>query len=514
MGRVKMDDTRFESIRRQIESGLSVAKISIMEKCSERTVRQIRDGHMVKPSLRDSLCSEPVWSMDIDWDAIYKGISISGHYLSQYWEESGVEISYSQFRRYFHHRFPLFKSQTSTPRVFSSGERIELDFSGTKVDWIDPLTSEIFEREVFVAVLGQSQKVFACTSPSQKVEDFIDCHNKMFEFFGGVPKLLVPDNLKSGVTVPDLYDPKINKAYEDMARHYDTVVVPARVYSPKDKSLAEISVKYIMKTLLFMYRHDTFTSPQEADEALLKVCERVNSRSHTRFKVSRHTRFEEIEKKALKPLPKIPYEFAIFKEAKVHPDSHIQVDYNYYSVPHRFRGQNLRVRLTPCQVEVFYHLEKVAHHRRISSRKGKYVTVVDHLPEASKAYLEMTPQNILSQARFIDQGLACFIDEIFKNQGALENLRRAQGLVRAAHSELKLMGREKAQLNIKEAIRQMKEFRQIRTKYFRDLLKKLRVSSVKEASSQIKRMPGNPNLRHTQHNPHINKGEPHGNRTN
>ena len=167
----------------------------------------------------------------------------------------------------------------------------------------------------------------------------------MFEFFGGVTRILVPDNLKSGVHKSDLYDPDINKSYEDMAHHYDTVVVPARAYKPKDKSLAELSVKFVMKAFSFTYRRHTFTSPEEIDEALLHICEKINSRVHTRFKVSRNQRFEESEKKALKPLPKSFYEFATFKKAKVHPDSHIQVDFNYYSVPHRLREQSVRVSL-------------------------------------------------------------------------------------------------------------------------------------------------------------------------
>ena len=261
MGRVKMEDVRFERIKQKINSGLSITKIAVLEKCSRRTVRQIRDGEMVKPSLREARCLEPVWSIGIDWDSIYKDVTIGGHYLSDLWEESDAKISYDQFRRYFHKRFPLLKLKVSTPRVFEPGERIELDFSGKRLDWIDPKTNELNKREVFVATLGHSQKVFAITCCSQKSEDFIRAHNKMFEFFGGAPRILVPDNLKSGVNKTDLYDPEINKVYEDMARHFGTVVVPARAYKPKDKSLAELTVKLVMKSFSFRNRRHTFTSP-------------------------------------------------------------------------------------------------------------------------------------------------------------------------------------------------------------------------------------------------------------
>ena len=514
MGRVKMDDARYNQIRKKIEAGLSVVKISQLEKCSQRTVRLIRDGKMLMPSRERSSTATPVWSLSLDWDEVHKDVTKRRHALSDIWEESKLEISYSQFTRYFHQRFPLLNLKTSTHRVFESGERVEVDYSGKRPEWIDIRTGEIFESEIFVSALGESQKIFACTSVSQKSEDFIESHNRMFSFYGGVPRIIVPDNLKSGVTQSDLYDPKINVAYEDMANHYNTVVIPARVYKPKDKSLVEGAVKLVSRYLRFWYRRETFTSPSEIDEALLKICEKINNKPHTRFRISREEKFLESEQKSLKPLPKNLYEFAKFKEARVYCDSHISVDHNFYSVPHVLRGKKVRVRLTSQQVEIFKDLEKVATHKRLSPNKGRYVTEIYHLPEASKAYYERTPQNILSQAKFINNKLSEFLSELFQSKGALENLRRAEGIVKVAQKEIELLNdQNRSSKNIHKAIEQMKEFNHFTTHYFRESLKVLRVDKSHCKGTIINRSSENLILRHTNNNP-ITKGVNHGISTN
>jgi len=498
MGRVKMISSRYLRIKVKIEAGIAVVRIAGLEGCSERTVRQIRDGTMPDPASVARSNEPPPWSAELDWDEIYKDVVEGDHCLSDIWEEKKPGVSCSQFRRYFNQRYPLLKKKISTPRFFEPGERVEVDFSGKKVAWIDVETGEISELEIFIGSLGHSQKVFACGVSSQKSEDFIDCHNKMFSFYGGVPRILVPDNLKSGVTKVDMYDPKINEAYEDMATHYDCVVVPARSYKPKDKSLAEGLVKLTMRSLRFLYRRHTFTSPEEINEALLLVCKRINEREHTRFKVSREERFQENEKGALKPLPENTYEFATFKEAMVHPDSHIQVENNYYSVPHEYRGERVRVRLTPSELSVFKDLKRVAKHKRAPKKKGRRSTELSHMPERSKAYLETTPQNILNQARFINKSLAECLSELFKEKGTLENLRRAQGIVRAAYAELRVRGREGASQNIEGAVKSMRGFNRVNTGYFRELLKKMQAEGHRENGfrPEIARNP-NPNLRHT-----------------
>ena len=505
MSRVKMDSQRYKQIKRKIEAGLSVAKISQLECCSPRTVRQIRDGEILNPSLAVDIHSVPSWATHLDWEEIYDEIVRKNHWRYDVWQERQPGVSYSQFTRYFNQRFHTRLQRVSTPREFDPGETIEVDYSGKKAEWVDISTGEVHVSEVFVSTLGFSQRVFSCTSRSQNCEEFLRCHNKMFRFFGGAARVLVPDNLKSGVVQPDLYDPKINPNYEQLSRHYNTVVVPARSYCPRDKSLVEGSVKLVMRAFQFWYRKHTFTSPQEIDEALLLICEKINSRVHTRFKETRNERFLR-ERDHLKTLPKAPYEHATLKDLKVYCDSHIKLEDNYYSVPHRLRGRTIRVRLTSEQVEILFNLDRVALHIRYHGKKGKYITEPSHLPENSKAYLETTPQSILSQAKFIHLELENFIKDLFEKKGTYENIRRSQGLISASRKEVERIGDEKAHANILTALQKMRELHQYRSYDFKKTLKDIRNTVPPIPPQKIQRQIENHNLRHTNNNP-IKKGE-------
>ena len=498
MSRVKMDSKRYKQIQSKINAGLSVSKISKLEGCSPRTVRQIRDGDIIDPStVKD--CPLPNWAVHLDWNDIYNEIIVGGHCRYDVWEERRPKVSYSWFTRYFNQRFRSKLKRVSTPRSFEPGESTEVDYSGKKAEWIDISTGEVHACEVFVSTLGFSHKVFACTSRSQRSEEFLRCHNKMLEFYGGATRVLVPDNLKSGVVQPDLYDPKINPNYEELANHYGTVVVPARSYHPRDKSLVEGSVKLVMRALRFLYRKHTFRSPEEIDEALLLICEKINNRVHTRFKETRNERFLT-EKDSLKSLPKAPYEHATLRDLKVYCDSHIKLEDNYYSVPHNLRGRTVRVRLSSEKVEVLHDMNRVALHTRYYGKMGKYITEPSHLPESSGAYLETTPQSILSQAKFIHSDLEIFIRELFEKRGTYENVRRAQGLISAARKEVARIGSKKFNVHIKEAIHQMKELNQYRTHDLKRALKELRNKVIPTPPQKIQRQIESNNLRHTMNN--------------
>ena len=512
MSRVKMDSQRYKRIKSKIDVGLSVNKVSQLEGCSRRTVRQIRDGDIIDPSIVVRVYSIPAWASPLNWDEIYDEIVNGGQCRYDVWEERQLEVSYSQFSRYFNQRFHFKLNKVSTPRHFEPGESIEVDYSGKKAKWVDPSTGEFHLCEVFVSTMGFSQKVFACTSRSQKSEEFLKCHIKMFKFYGGAAKVLVPDNLKSGVVQPDLYDPKINPHYEELSFHYNTVVIPARIYCPRDKSLVEGLVKLVMRFLRFWYRNHTFRSPEEIDEALLLVCEKVNSRIHTRFKETRNERFLR-EKGHLKLLPKAPYEYANFKDLKVYCDSHIKLEDNYYSVPHHLRGKIVRVRLTSERVEVLYDMNRVAFHARYHGKKGKYVTEPSHLPESSRAYLETTPQSILSQAKFIHVDLESFIKELFEKKGTYENIRRSQGFISSARKEVERIGSKKAHINIQKSLRQIGELNRYKTHDFKKALKDLRNQVAPISPLKIQRQIENHSLRHTKNNP-IEKGDDNESRSN
>lgn len=256
-----------------------------------------------------------------------------------------------------------------------------------------------------------------------------------------------------------------------------------------------------MRAFFFIYRRHTFTSLAEINHALAHVVDKINRKPHLRFKISRLERWAQQEKHALKPLPSVAFEAVEWKIAKVHPDCTISLESAYYSVPHPHRSKKVRIKLTSVHIEVYVDLERVAIHRRDFTRKGNRHMVSDHLPANSAAYRETTPQNLLSQARFISEGLRAVISELFEKD-TLGNLRRAQGLIRRAHNEIQDAGREQAEIRITEAIAQMRRFNNFRVRYFEATLTQLKQKAksgtpITPVDREIQRLPGNPMLRYT-----------------
>lgn len=498
MGRVKMDASRYAKIRAQIDAGIPARQIAKNLGCCDKTVKKIREGQTTDPRSHSSNREVPGWSQQVNWEDILADVQ-KGHLLSDLWnEQCAGQIGYIQFTREFHRQFPLHGKEVITRREHLPGEKLEVDYAGFRPEWIDPKTMSVNKMNIFVGSLCNSQKIFATASPTQSSEDFLDAHNQMFEYFGGVPKALIPDNLKAGVNKPHLYDPEINKSYQELADHYGTVVIPARVRRPKDKSLGELGVKLVTRFFRFHYRKHTFTRPEEIIEALQYVCEIINSRTHTRFKVSRDERFID-EKEHLKPLPELPFEYGRWEKRKLHPDCHLGIEGNYYSAPEKYRFQQLDVKIGLNSMEIFYQRERVALHKKVPAKKGIYVTDPEHLPEKSRAYMEATPQKILHQARFISEELHQFINELF-NSGTLENLRRAQGFMRTSYNEINKVGRKAAVVAVAKALNDCQLWDRRRVAYYQDRLKFYRTEGAERKNRPIKRNPENPNLRHTKIN--------------
>jgi len=481
-------------IKRMLAAGVSIRSIAAAKKCSRRTVREIRDGEFADPSKPKEIVG-PVWAEQVDWQEILSDARL-GHPIKYMWEDKYQEfVGYKNFLEQFHKRCPEFKQKTVIPRAFKPGDHCEVDYAGEKLGYYSP--RRFVEVPVFVGILCCSQKIFATARPSMKSNDFLDSHREMYEFFGGVPKVTCPDNLKTGVMKAHLYDPDINKSYQEMTRYYGTVVVPTRVARPKDKALVENAVRLVMRYFRWKFRKHKFTSLAEINAALRKVCEIINSKQHTRFKISRQQRFLEIEKDQLQPLPSVSYEIAEWKQVKLHPDSHVSVNSQFYSAPHQYRGEVLSVKITASQIEVFRNLERIAVHRKVISPMGTYTTNTDHLPANGRAYYESVPQNLLSQARFISSDLNALIRDLF-NEHTLGHLRRSQGLIREARRCINTHGRDQALPAITQAIVDMKRFNRIRVTHFKDLLKKYCQPSQTKVDRRIQRMPGNQNLRYAQ----------------
>jgi transposase len=224
---------------------------------------------------------------------------------------------------------------------------------------------------------------------------------RAFNFFGGVPTLLIPDNLKSAVTKACRYEPKINETYADLAAFYGTAVFPARPYKPKDKAKVENAVLVVERWILAKLRHHTFVGLASLNTAIKALLEDLNNRPFKKLPGTRRSQFEAIDKPALKPLPLRAYEMATFLTARVHLDYHIEIDHHYYSVPHQLVKELLQIRLTPSTVECFHQGQRIASHMR-SYRKSKHTTLTEHMPKAHQKYLEWSPERFLNWA--LDMG--------------------------------------------------------------------------------------------------------------
>jgi hypothetical protein len=226
-----------------------------------------------------------------------------------------------------------------------AGDKVFVDYSGKRVPIVDPLTGEVRMAELFIAVLGASNLTYADASWTQSLPDWIGAHVRMFRFFGSAPRLLIPDNLKSGVNKPSFYDPEINRSYAKMAAHYNVGVVPARPRKPKDKAAVEAGVRFAQSYILGRLRNVTFFSLAECQAAIVVALERMNGREMRRLGVSRRQLFDTIERPAMQSLPEQDYEYAEWRFARVGIDYHIEVEGFFYSVPHALLREQVDTRI-------------------------------------------------------------------------------------------------------------------------------------------------------------------------
>jgi transposase len=290
----------------------------------------------------------------------------------------------------------LSKQRLSMRQEHRAGEKLFIDYSGRKMSVVDPTTGEVREAEVYVAVLGASSYVYAEATWTQKLADFVGSTTRALEFVGGVPGALVIDNLKAGVTKADRYEGDVNRTYEEMARHYGTVVLPARPYKPKDKAKVEVSVQVVQRWIVARLRNRTFHSLGEVNLAIDELLDSVNRRVTRHLKRSREQLFEELDKPALQPLPAARYEVAYWKTVRPNIDYHVEVFEHLYSVPYALRSEALEARTTATTVELFLRSQRVASHMR--SHKSGHTTLGEHMPSSHRAHAEWTPSRFLHWA--------------------------------------------------------------------------------------------------------------------
>ncbi len=328
-----------------------------------------------------------------DWAVLARELKRPGVSMTILWEEYREAhpggYGYSRFcdlLRGFERRLTPVMRQNHV-----AGDKVFVDYSGKRIGIVDPGTGEIREAEIFVAVLGASNLTYAEATWTQQLADWTGAHVRMFRFFGGAPRLLVPDNLKSGVNKASFYDPEINRTYGAMAAHYSIGVLPARPYKPRDKAKVEAGVRFAQSWILGRLRQQTFFSLAECNAAIAHAMQRMNERPMRKLGVSRRELFEQIERDALQSLPDEDWEFAEWRRARINLDYHIEVHDFLYSVPYKLIRAEVDVRVTARMIEIFHRGARVGVHQRryMGARHG---TDPDHMPASHRHYADWTPE--------------------------------------------------------------------------------------------------------------------------
>lgn len=371
-----------------------------------------------------------------DWSVIHKELGRPHVTLILLWEEYREQhpdgYHYSQFCE--HYRRWRKQVSPAMRQNHVAGEKMFVDYAGSSISVIDPVTFEIRETQLFVATLGASSYTYAEATWTQGLADWTGSHVRAFAYFGGVPRQIIPDNLKSAVVKSCFHEPDINRTYADLARHYDTAVIPARPRKPKDKAKVEVAVQIAQRWILARLRHRTFTSLQELNTAIRELLEKLNARVTRHLGASRRELFEKTDRPALKALPADAYEYADWKQQRVAPDYHVTIDGHFYSVPERCTGAKLWIRATQHAVEVFDGGRRVACHIR-SRHQGGRTTLRDHMPPAHRRYADWTPEKIKAQAAGIGPHTQALVDLIMREKRHPEQgFRACSGILRLAGS--------------------------------------------------------------------------------
>jgi len=383
------------------------------------------------PQLADTRLRQVTWpAIGKHHDYITAQLA-AGVRMSTIWQrlrdEHGLAVSPASFRRYVAANVPEETRRAQVrvwnPRPAEAGEQAQIDY-GQLGRWLDPVTGRLRTVWAFVMVLACSRHMFVRPVVKMDQRAWTECHVAAFEFFGGVPARLVPDNLKTGVDKPDLYDPKLNRSYAELAAHYGCLIDPARALKPRDKARVERPMPYVRDSF---WRGREFTSLAQMQAEAVRWSAGVAGRRACRplEGAAPATVFEAVERDALAPLPAGPFILATWAKAKIGPDIHAQVDRVLYSVPWRHIGKTADVRLTAAMVQFFIGGQLVKTHPR--KTRGKQTDFADYPPEKIAFHMR-TPAWCRRQAAVIGPACEQVITGLLTDN-ALYRLRAAQGVL-------------------------------------------------------------------------------------
>ncbi len=385
---------------------------------------------------------DPVW---IHTERQRKGVTLELLHL-EYLEQHPDGYRYTQFCE--HYRRWCKRQRLSMRQVHRAGEKLFVDYAGAKPKVVDRRTGEVREVELFVAVLGASSFTYAEATESQRVADFVASHTRALEFFGGVPELVIPDQLKAGVTRACRYEPGLQRSYDEWGQHYGTTLLPARPRKPRDKAKVEVAVQVVERWILARIRNETFFSRTELNQRIRGLLDDLNARPMRAYGQSRRERFEQLDRPALRPLPAEAFELAEWKHAKVNLDYHVEFERHFYSVPHPLVHERVELRATATSVEVLHKGRRVAVHRR-DPMPGAFTTEPAHMPKAHQKHLAWTPTRLIDWGRSVGPETEVLITAILADRPHPEQgYRSCLGILRLA----KQYGNERLEAACKRAV--------------------------------------------------------------
>ena len=401
--------TNYREILRLSSLQYSQRTIESMAHCSRHTVRDVLQAASergVSWPLPDDITNAELEQLlfpnkhkassqyaEPDYPYIHRELARSGVTLTLLWEEYCAKCHETGQKPYmstqFGERYRRWARITkATMRIqHKPGDAMQVDWAGDSIPVQDPVTGEQSAAYLFVAVLPCSYYTYAEACDDMKTENWLNCHVHAFDFFGGVARLLIPDNCKTATLSNTRYDVVLNRSYQELAEHYGTAIVPARVRKPRDKSSAEASVRFAETWIAATLRDRKFFSLRELNEAVAEKLEELNSRPFKQMTGCRRSAYLEEEKPYMLPLPSSAFEPAVWSVAKVANDYLVTDGRNKYSVPYNLIGERVDIRVTKTTVEVFYHGSRVASHRRLQTRQRDPLVKREHMPPEHQKYL-------------------------------------------------------------------------------------------------------------------------------
>ncbi|MFC3606075.1 IS21 family transposase [Deinococcus soli (ex Cha et al. 2016)] len=364
-----------------------------------------------------------------DWAALDRELRRKGVTRQLLWEEYRRQHpdgwQYATFNE--HYRHWKAASGLTMRQTHRAGEKLFVDYAGLTVPITDPKTGKVSAGQVFVATLGASDYTYAEVTRTQSVPDWIASHVRALAFFGGVPDIIVPDNLKAGVHHASRYEPELNRTYQEFAQHYDVAIIPTRVRKPKDKALVEVHVQIVERRILAPLRDRVLFSVSEANALIWALVEALNQQPFQKRPGSRRSEFEALDRPLLRPLPIQPFEIAEWKQAVVGLDYHVVVLGHAYSVPHLHARTRVDVRLTPQLIEIYRAGQRIAVHHRVSEEHGRtirHTTLAEHMPTHHRQLAALNADALIQQAQAIGEQTAALVCAIFDGEQHPEQQKR------------------------------------------------------------------------------------------